>query len=67
MRRHQLLLIQARPAAFDAIQILVDLVGAVKRHIQQDALGQRIEGDRCKAGFDNDLAGLVARWYEADA
>ena len=66
MCRHQLLLIQTRTPALDTIQILVDLVRTVKCHIQQHALGQRVEGDGRQTRFDNDLAGLVARGHEAD-
>jgi len=65
--RHQLLLIQTRASSLDAVQILVDLVRAIERHVQQDVVGEAIEGDGGEAVFENILPGLIAGGDEADA
>ena len=64
--RNQLLLEQAGAAALDAVEVLVDLVGAVERHVQHRVLGQRVERDGRQPGFHNHLPRLIPRRHEAD-
>ena len=64
--RNQFLLEQAGAAALDAIEVLVDLVGAVERHVQHRVLGQRVERDGRQPSFRNHLPRLVPRRHEAD-
>lgn len=64
--RNQLLLEQAGAAALDAVEVLVNLVGAVKRHVQHCVLGQRVERDGRQPSFHNHLPRLIPRRHEAD-
>lgn len=66
-QRDQLLLKQTRPAALDTVQIRINLIRPVKRHIQHRRIRQIIKQQRRQPRRDDDLARLVARGHEADA
>lgn len=62
----ELLLEEAGAAALYAVELGVDLVGAVEGDVEDGVFGEAVEGDRGEARFDDDLARLVARGDEAD-
>ena len=66
MRRDQLLLVQTGAAALDAIEVLVDLVGAVEGNLHERVRWKRVEGDGGEAVVQDVLPRLVARGDEAD-
>lgn len=62
----KLFLEETGSAALDAVEFIVNLVRAVKGHVDQGAAGKRVELDIFEAGFNDQLAGLVACWHEED-
>lgn len=66
VRRHQFFLIQARPAALDAVEVLVHFVGAVKGHVDEGVGGEGVEFGVGEAGVEDHLPGLVAGGDEVD-
>lgn len=63
-RGHELLLEEAGAAALDAVELGVDLVGAVEADVQHGVAGQRVEGDGHQAGLLDDLARVPAGRHE---
>lgn len=62
----QLLLEEAGAAALYAVELGVDLVCAVEGDVEHGVVGEGVEGHGGQAGFDDDLARLVAGGDEAD-
>ena len=59
--RNELLLEQTCSSTLDTVQVIVDLVRAVKGYVQHDIVRQLIEQQRREPGGKNHLARLVAR------
>lgn len=58
---HQFFLEQTSTTAFDQIQLLIDLIGAIKSHIQHGALGQILDILQAEACRLDELTALVTR------
>ena len=52
----KLFLEETGSAALDAVEFIVNLVRAVKGHVDQGAAGERVELDVFEAGFNDQLA-----------
>lgn len=60
------LLVETSSPALDAVEFVIDLVRAVKGYVDQGAARQGVKLDVLEAGFDDQLAGLVAGRHEED-